>query len=76
MKTWLALLRVLAVLLGPALAACTTTYTESELASEEAREDKQAQAEEKRDRKVGEEGGVGGEELEDETDELERENDL
>jgi len=55
------------ILLGMALPACTTTFTESELQAREARDDAQAQAEEERDRRTGQEGGVAGEEVEEES---------
>ncbi len=63
-------------LAGLALASCTTTYTEADLAAEEARLRQQARDEEKADRQRGEAGGTSMDAIEREKKWLEREGDL
>jgi hypothetical protein len=59
------------------LVSCTTTYTESDLAAKELKQDQASQREEKRDEKIDEEkGGASAEQLERDRQAAEREADL
>jgi hypothetical protein len=59
------------------LGGCTTTYTESDVAAEEQKQDEAARREEKRDEQIGQErGGANAERLEHDRQEAERQADL
>ena len=59
------------------LGACTTTYTEADLAQEEIRQDKEDRREERTDAKIDDEsGGANAEEIEHTDEEVDQESDL
>ena len=58
----------LAAALGIAAPGCTTTYTEADLAAEEAKLDAAAREEEARDAEVGAEGGSNMEGIDEQID--------
>ena len=65
------------VSLALALGGCTTTYTESELAADELKQDKDARFEEKRDQEIDQEvGGENAEQLQQDRQEVDKEADL
>jgi hypothetical protein len=73
------LIRVLAGSIGSlalGVLACTTTFTDAELAEEGRREDAAARGEAMEEMEIMEEGGVNDRALDEAAEELERERDL
>jgi hypothetical protein len=63
--------------LALSLGACTTTYTESDLAAEERKQQKQDRREVRTDEQIdAEEGGANAEQLGRDVDEVDQESDL
>ena len=74
-RQWLRL-AIRGVSLALALGGCATTYTESDLAVEERKDDAEARREEKKDEEVGQQGGANAEQQQEEQQEVDRESDL
>ena len=63
--------------LALSLGGCTTTYTESDLAAEERKQDEQDRREVRTDEQIDdEEGGANAEQLDRDVDEVDQESDL
>ena len=77
MKKWERLLATMAMIeiSGLAITGCTTTYTEADVQAKEKQEEAKARAEEARDHKIGEEGGVNREATEEEKERADRQSD-
>jgi hypothetical protein len=71
MSAWLRGLLGLAALLTLSGSTCTSNFTEADLAAEERKEAEAAKREEKHDAQLGEDGGVGKEEIREQIEQTE-----
>lgn len=71
MSAWLRGLLGLGALLALSGSTCTSNFTEADLAAEEREQADAAKREEKHDAELGEEGGVGKEEIREQVEQTE-----
>lgn len=71
MSAWLRGLLGFPALLILSGSTCTSNFTEADLAAEESKQAEAAQREEKHDAELGEDGGVGKEEIREQIEETE-----
>ena len=70
MNQWMRFLLGAVGLFGLTGSTCTSTYTEADLLAEERKQDAAAVAEEKRDQQIGEQGGEGKAEIEEQIEDV------
>jgi hypothetical protein len=71
MNKWMRVLLFCVGLFGLTGSMCTSTYTQADLLKQEEKQDAAAVAEEKRDQEIGEQGGEGQQDIDQQVDDVE-----
>jgi hypothetical protein len=71
MSQWMRVLLFCVGLFGLTGSTCTSTYTQADLLEQEEKQDAAAVREEKRDQEIGEQGGEGQQDIDQQVDDVE-----
>ena len=71
MSHWMRALLLVVGLFGLTGSMCTSTYTQADLLKQEEKQDAAAVKEEKRDQEIGEQGGQGQQDIDQQVDDVE-----